>query len=373
VVQRECVSGFASTKAKLIYLGVSTMKPVQFSKSPKFSLSKAVVSFLLVVVLAACGTNAGTVSSSAQLHPSSTPNKPTETPTTIPTATPTTIPTVSPSTFNPNAAKITDDTGSLLIQSFLGFQCPNDQAASGFGARDQLVFTSDPTTYSQNKIAQIQSYMQGGGSSSAPPSTLQWILGGSVDPIPGVGDRDNHDQYYAPCGVDLTLTNNGNASIQIPQVGVQLQGPPEQNSYQYRLVDACSLGAQPPCPPVGGGGPVCSKYSASIQLGLGEQGTVYSAVPQGEGDNCGTLTIAPSTQVDLILVFSLTAHTPKNLIYSIVPVFTVDTAQGQQTLTLPHLGSTLVFASANQFSCYALQGSAFVLLQSPSAPPNWCM
>lgn len=337
------------------------MKPVQFRKSPIFSFPKAVVTFLLVVVLAACGTNASTTSPPAQLNPSSTPNQP--------TATPTTIPTVSPSSFNPNAEKISEDTGSLLIQSALGFQCPNDQAVSGFGGvQNQLVFTSDHTIYSQDEIAQIKSYMQSGGS---PPSTLQSILGGSVDPIPGVGD--NHDQYYAPCGVDLTLTNNGNTAIQIPHVGVQLQRPPEQNSYQYRLVDACSLGSQPPCPPVGGGGPICNKYSATIQLGQGEQGTVYSAIPQGEGDNCGTLTIAPATQVDLILIFSLSANTPKNLIYSIVPVFTVDSAQGQQTLPLTQLGSTLVFASASQFSCYALQGSAFVLLQSPSVPPNWCM
>ena len=206
------------------------MKPVYFKELLQLPLSKTVVSILLVVVLAACGTNASTVSSPTGLNPSSTPNQP--------TATPTTIPTVSPSTFNPNAAKITEDAGSLLIQSALGFQCPNDQAVSGFvGVQNQLVLTSDPTTYSQDEIAQIQSYMQSGGSSSAPPPTLQWILGGSVDPIPGVGD--NHDQYYAACGADLILTNNGNTPIQIPQVGVQLQGSPEQNSYQYRLVDAC--------------------------------------------------------------------------------------------------------------------------------------
>ncbi len=344
------------------------MKPVHFRKSPGLPLSKAIVFFLLMIVLAACGANPVTSSSPT----GGTANKPIKTPTAIPS--------VSPTVFNLNPTNVTEDAGSLRIQLAAGFQCPND-GADGFGAQNQLVFTSDPTTYSQDGIAQIRSYIESSGmenSGSANPSadtppTLRWVLGGSVDQFPGAESSEN----YVPCGAGLILTNTGNTSIQIPQVGVQLEGLPQPNSYTYRLIDACSFAPQgQSCPPVGGANTTCSTYLASIKLGQGEKGAVYSATPMGtdyQGNDCGTLTIAPDAQVHLILIFSLAANIPKNLIYSILPMFTVDTAQGKQTLPLPRLASTLAFASANQFSCYGLQGTTFGLLKSPSAPPNWCV
>ncbi len=168
------------------------------------------------------------------------------------------------------------------------------------------------------------------------------------------------------------LTNKGSTPIQIPKVGVQLKASPQQNAYQYHLINICSL--LPPsqlCGPQEGGGPDCNHYYSSIQLGLGEKNTVFSAVPS-ESD-CGTLTVAPAAQVELDIDFSFAPNTPKNLIYSIMPVFTADTDQGGQTLALSQLGSTLAFASASQFSCYELQGTTFALIESPFPEPTWCL
>src|SRR5947208_2789770 len=96
--------------------GGSIMKPLYFRKLPKLPISRVLVAFLLVIVLAACGTNAvtNTTSSPAGPHPSSTVNKLIKTPTAIPS--------VSPTVLKLNAAKIAEDAGSLSIQSDLDFQ-----------------------------------------------------------------------------------------------------------------------------------------------------------------------------------------------------------------------------------------------------------
>lgn len=261
--------------------------------------------------------------------------------------------------LNPNIGNINIQEGNLLIQSHYGIQCPN----RGLLQDDQLVLASDRTTYSQNEIAQMRACL---GSTSegvnpldnpTPPSTLRWVLGGSMDIIPVHAQNE--------CGASLRLINTGNTPIQTPQVGVQLEERPQEKAYQYHLIDVCSLVQ---CVPLIGGNGDCHTYFASIQLGLGEQNTVFSAVPHETdpttGGSCGILTIAPAAQVDLSLNFPLDPTIPKNLIYSVVPTFTVDTDQGEQVLSLSQFASTLAYASGSQFPCYGLQGNRFVLESS---------
>jgi hypothetical protein len=249
---------------------------------------------------------------------------------------------------------------------------------------DQLVLASNRTTYSQDEIAQIDAYVSNNfgawnflSGKAVPPPTLRWVLGGAMDPIPGTYESSAAEFYPLLCRAELSLTNTGNTAIQIPQVGVRLEERPQQNSYHYRLIDACTVIPQSQidqfgCTPSQGGNPGCAEYTASIQLGLGEKNDVFSAVPSAPG--CGALTIAPAAQIYLIFDFSLASNIPRNLIYSITPVLTVDTAQGGQTISLSQLVSTLAFANINQFSCYGLLGTTFVLEPSPVYGGNlWCM
>ncbi len=352
------------------------MIPTHLNKSSKPHISGTLVAVLLVIMLAACGTNPVTTASPAGAHPSSTANRLIKTPTAIST--------VPPISLNINVSQINVDKGDLRIQSDTGFQCPYNPLGIPM---DQLVLASDRMTYSQNEINQMGDYVGTNFNWSAakllrggtePPATLRWVLGGSMDPIPGTLDTAPVvlNDYFA-CGATLTLTNIGSTLIQIPQVGVQLEGRPQQNTYQYRLIDACSVTpqsqvAQDGCTPSQGNNPGCGTYAASIQLGLGEKNDIFSTVPSAQG--CGTLTIAPSAQTFLIFYFSLASNIPRNLIYSIAPILTVNTAQGEQTLSISQLVSTLAFASVNQFSCYGLKGTTFVLEQSPIFSQNlWCM
>ena len=314
--------------------------------------------FLLVLALVACGTN---TSSTFPPSPRSdgTAKKPTSTLSPLPQTG------ANVSSLDPNPAPLSIENGNLLIQSG-GLQCSN-----------RLVLATDRTTYGPDEIARMRAYVTGimSGTTTQLPSTLRWVLGGSINPIPATGETENHTP---PCSVVLNLTNTGYTPIQIPKVSVQLEASPQPNMYDYRLIDACSvlLPPYPGCYQPSGGGNDCSSYTASIQLGRGKPGDEFSAVPSAEngpGADCGVLTVAPTTLIKLEIDFSLDSTLPKNLIYSVVPVFTIDTAQGEQALTLPQMRSTLAFASASEFSCYILQGTTFSLVPSPTLGSNWCL
>ena len=98
---------------------------------------------------------------------------------------------------------------------------------------------------------------------------------------------------------------------------------------------------------------------------------IQFTAPSVPDANCGILTVNPNMPVQLIVTFSLASGTPKNLIYSILPRFTLDTAQGSQEVSPPQLANTLAFANANQFSCYGLQGTTFV--QEVPSHVSWCV
>ncbi len=349
------------------------MKSIHLRESPKQRGSSTFASFLLVIMLVACGKSPVTIPSSAKPSPSNTTNQLIKTPAT----------TSSSSDLHLNGSQITVDRGNLRIQSKVGFQCPYYQIGV---PTDQLVLASDRMTYTQDEIKQMGDYVGGNTSAASllqggkvPPPTLRWVLGGSMHPIPGtMGDGPGtSNSVYSACGGTLTLTNTGSTPIQIPRVNIRLEERPQQNSYQYRLIDACSVMPQSyiavySCIPSQGNNSRCKLYTASIRLGLGGQNTVFSATPSTPG--CGTLTLAPADQIDLTFDFSLSSNIPQNLIYSILPILIVDTDRGEQALSILQLASTLAFASANQFSCYRLKGTTFVLEQSPVFSEKlWCM
>ncbi len=239
------------------------MKPVHFRKLPKLLLSRAIVSFLLVIVLVACGTNAVTTSSPAQPHPSSPAN----------------ISENASTSLNLNPANISIKTGNVLIQS-RGFDCPDGNLGNAY-YEDQLVLASDRMTYSQDEITQMRSYVLGSISAgtgsgiskyaTVTPSlpTLHWVLGGNNV---GTGGGSGNG-----CGATLNVTNTGNTPIQIPEISIQVKASPQPNTYHYRLIDACSFltpeeVSNGGCLPTGsaGGGP-CNLSSVSFQLGSREK------------------------------------------------------------------------------------------------------
>lgn len=335
------------------------MKPVYFRQPIKLPVFK--IFFLFLIALSACDTGSATTFSPVKYHPT-----PDNSPSVKYHPTPdNSVPSNTDFTFN--SENINIQAGNLLIQSAGGIQCPNKltnpAGVNPFVKPDkQLVLASNRTIYNQTEITQIRSYLTDyyqGKEDAKLPSTLREMPGGVTNPTTdfplGTG-----------CGAALMLTNTGNTPIQIPKVAIQVKAPPQENTYQYRLIDTCTLGF---CPGGTSGGNDCSIYFASIQLGLGD---IFSAVPRGPNASCGTLTIAPSAQIYLDLTFSPATNVPQNLIYSISPIFTLDTAQGEQMLSPPQLISTLAFANNKQFSCYGWQGTSFVLVPSPKPQENYC-
>lgn len=354
------------------------MKPVHLErrKSLRPPISRMLALFLPIIMLVACGSNTAPGLVSVRPSPSNTVSQPTNTPSSSPSD--------SHTPLGLNPLIVNAQQGNLLVQSYGGFQCPGTRVASSLLLKGQLVLASDQTIYSQDQIAQMRAYvgssqypfLQAGvaGLPVPPPSTLRLVIGGSMDPIP----TQRQEKIMGPesaCEAILSLTNTGNTPIQVPKVGVQLKANPQPNIYHYHIIDVCSLmPSDLPCAVPGGGGPgPCSTYNASIQLGPGEKNNTYSAVPNATGPGatgCGTLTIAPSMEVDLDITFSLAPNTSRNLIYSVEPVFTIVTAQGPQPLVFPQLISTLAFASIDHFSCYGLHGTTFTLEKSPT---GWCV
>lgn len=345
------------------------MQPVHRIKSLQRLLKKALTTLFLIALLTACGSNAA-ATPSTQTNPTSTANKPASTALSL----------------NLNPANISAKAGDLLVQSNWGFQCPYASLTSPDQDLElgHLVLASNRTTYSQAEIAQMRSYLttyiQGGvanakiqSEGTQPPPTLRWVLGGETTTVPGAS-QGRPGQPGPGCKATLTLTNTGTAPLQISKVGVQLKAQPQPNTYQYHLIDICSVsGLKWPYCPINGsaGGGSCSIYFATIQLGTGKQNDVFST-PLTGNPGC-SMTLPPTAQITLNLTFSLPANGPQNLIYPIEPVFTVETTQGYQQVTLPQLAGTLAFASASQFSCYGLQGTTFALLKSPTLSPNWCL
>jgi hypothetical protein len=249
------------------------------------------------------------------------------------------------------------DIAGLHIQADGGFQCPNDPLYPPTG---NIVLAENRLTYTQQEITQMISYVAGTPKQNTlPPPTLRWVAGGSITPIPG-----EYDTATVPCGGWIDVTNTGNISVQIPQIGVQFTKSPIQNPYSYRLINFCSLWSspEPNCLAGKGGNPTCNIYSATIELGMGRTGL---ALATPVNNPCGMLTLKPTALVRIFVDFTLSPGTSDNPIYSVVPELTIDTISGKEVLSLPQLASKLVFASSQQFSCYKLQGTTFVL-EDPS-------
>jgi hypothetical protein len=275
-------------------------------------------------------------------------------------------------TTAPNKGPVSIDVAGLNIYSSEGIQCPLGaptiiKSINAINGSDQLVLAAASLTYSQGEIQQMTEYFHaiftsGNTASSfltSPPASLRWAPGGQS------------------CKGAFQITNKGNTPIQISTVGIQITQDPQQNSYQYRTIDACTLlsasdqrGTWCNFAPSGGGN--CSIYYASIHLQDAKANAVLTdtpiVYPPGPGVTCPELTIDPNATTDLYITF-LSSDISNSFIYSIIPELTLSDANGTHVISLPQLASTLAFANTSQISCYGLQGNTFV----PEKTSQYCI
>jgi len=261
-----------------------------------------------------------------------------------------------------NVGKISIDVSGLHIQSVDKIECDPGSSLSHTPS-NQLVLAENRTSYTGAEIQQIRDYLselaQTDETTTAIanlktplPSTLSWVSGAIRNANYG-------------CYTILEITNTGNAVIQIPKVSARLAVIPQQNTYHYRLINACSLLSLSKCRYQGsysGGPEICASYLATIHLGMGQKGSVFSTTPT-TGPGCRQMTLAPSTTTELYLSF--TSPPPNHLVYSLVTELTLQTAKGQQVVELPQLGKTVAFADKSLVTCFNLQNQSPIVETKP--------
>jgi hypothetical protein len=170
------------------------------------------------------------------------------------------------------------------------------------------------------------------------------------------------------CFGQLQVTNEGDQDIQITQLGITYTGASRPNPYSYRLIDRCSLYTCGPCSAGCGNAESCLPF-ADVRLTPGPQGAnkdtpviiryPNGATPTPDNKDCIYPPLAPGDREDVNV--DLTSTIPSQ-IYNIGMSVTITTSAGSKTITLPQtFDSVFPFAANAQFSCYALQGSAFAV------------
>lgn len=262
----------------------------------------------------------------------------------------------------------------LFIDSAQGIVCPSGNVTPGSAAQpgmplpglppNNLVFASKRLTYDRNELQQIRNFAL--GKTQVLPKTLRWTMGGPTGTQRKFLQHGASNVYVVDCALYLDLTNTSNSTLQITRVGVQLLDDPTPNTYQYRLIDICTLKTAQCRISIGGGPGQCSAAFVTVKLKGGEAGNVFSQAISGSP--CHALTLAPKEAKRLLIYF----YSPKNLLYSVLPQLIVVTPNGKQTLLLPELAGTLAFANDKQFKCYGLKGDTFVE-EKPFHIPSNCL
>jgi hypothetical protein len=271
--------------------------------------------------------------------------------------------------------------GGLHIDTPEGIVCPYGKA-SGYGSPSEwLVLTTDPLKVAPSQVQAMKNYAQAlytaweNRSQEPPvPPELVWTSGAPAEHLgPFV---------FNGCYADLQLTNTGATPVQISKVGVRVTAVPQPNHYQYRLINLCSLlpSGSGCLFPYGGVPNECEVYQATVQITGKTPGTSFAnklvGVLESPSDPpCPEFTLAPGQTLEAQINYTLT-NLPSNFIYSVMPQLTFDLPTGPQTIELKQLGTTLVFAEQSQFSCYTLQGDAFMPMAfqiQNSEPETWCL
>ena len=238
-----------------------------------------------------------------------------------------------------------------------------------------LVLAQPQYTYDDATIAQMREYL-----SSLALRNFMWrqpldLLG--LPPLPavlqlavGAGVANASGGLEEGCAGALTITNTGAAPIQITQFGVIYANDSVENTYSYRLIDACTFLNLLDC--AGQGSSTCT-VASSMTLSAGSAGKMVTTPVNACGLDVGDppiptpLTLAPAQTTVLKIGFNSAA-----ISYRVHLTLGISTAAaGAALLTLPaSFDSTLVFTSAqSNMVCYSLQDHTFTPL--PSSTPAY--
>jgi hypothetical protein len=190
-------------------------------------------------------------------------------------------------------------------------------------------------------------------------------LSSDLPPLPaalqvaaGAGVAGASGEVEEGCAGDLTITNTSATALQITQFGVIYSANSVENTYSFRLLDACDLLKLSDCGGLGGSG---CPLASSMTLSAGPAGKMVTepvgmCPPSGIGS-----TLAPAETAVLKIGFNSPA-----LSYRVHLVLGITTAAAGATLvTLPaSFDSTLVFVAPDSpnMTCYRLQGNTFAPL-----------
>lgn len=316
-----------------------------FHFSRAFLIVRILTGITLLTLITGCGKNTITI-------------RPTITPSTSASVGGTSSPPASLISLNPGG--VFNLGGILNINTDWGgpITCTVD-----YDVNTNIVLATNRLTYDTVEIQKMAGvFTQGGGVDLRVPlpSTFERVSGDTAGlDIPSWGDI-NHgfvNEETGGCSGAWSITNIGKSLVQITQVEVQLSVASQVNNYHYRLIDVCSLPGIPDsygyCEHSQGAGAEEHKYI--FHLKPGSKNSIF----QGQATN--QFSLNPGETADVGFVF-LPTDASSYQIYSFIPRFIINTVDGQISLSIPQLTSTVSFVPSSQLSCYQLHGNTFAPL-----------
>lgn len=228
---------------------------------------------------------------------------------------------------------------------------------------NNLILNGDTLPDDTGSIQQITSYING-SSTQFPARLLSWAPGG----LTGIG-QPLKDRIG--CGIDLQLSNDGNADIKILYIKARLLETPSFNTARYKLIDICSIRHLETIKCQTGTGGTSGDCDVIIHLEDRQAGTLFENTFK-DVPNCNGQVINPGDALDMHVTFYSNGLN-SNLIYTVSLEITVK-SQSKQYIEKPDdaLGK-LVFAKNDQFSCYRLQDNTFQQIVPDADNPALCV
>lgn len=220
---------------------------------------------------------------------------------------------------------------------------------AGITCTQWIVLASTQVAYTDSEIREMANSLAGAPNGGLPanlPPTLRYSPG------------SRFDDPARPCLLHLQITNSGQNSIQISQVGLHLIRPPEPNREKYPLIEVCSVLGMTSCGPQRGGAPTgCDLYNARVQLS-DSSAAAFVTVPaawHGDGSRCPDIVLDAGKSIEI----EFAIYSAQPLIFYVEPILILTTSAGRSSMQLSQFVANAVFANSSQFTCLKLQRGIF--------------